>query len=92
MNGSGIDDAESAAVAGGGAARERVSKNLPVRRAPSVGEKSLMDHSFLFGAAVLLLAYPGDAGAVSRLYPGIKNLCPRMEFPIIPLDAEQRYK
>lgn len=73
-------------------ARERVSKNLPVRRAPAVGEKSLMDHSFLFGAAVLLLAYPGDAGTVSRLYPGIKNLCPRMEFPIIPLDAEQRYK
>jgi len=62
---------------------------LPVRRALAVGEKSLMDHSFLFAAAMLLLAYPGT---VSRLYPGIKNLCPRMEFPIIPLDKEQRYK
>lgn len=68
MNGSGIDDAESAGEGRGrgkegearGGTTERVSKNLPVRRAPAVGEKSLMDHSFLFGAAVLLLAYPGE--------------------------------
>lgn len=59
MNGLGIDDAEGADARGMG--REGVSKNLPVRRAPAVGEKSLMDHSFLFGAAALFLAYPGDA-------------------------------
>lgn len=59
MNGAGIDDAEERGVRA--LARERVSKNLPARRASAVGEKSLMDHSFLFGAAVLLLAYPGDA-------------------------------
>lgn len=66
MNGPGIDDAES-----GG---EGVSKNLPVRRAPAVGEKSLMDHSFLFAAAALLLAYPGDAGT------GISTLSRDKEF------------
>lgn len=47
MNGSGIDDAEGARAS----EREKVSKNLPSKKSASaVGEKSLMDHSFLFGA------------------------------------------
>lgn len=70
-------------------ARESIEKFAGKKSPLAVGEKSLMDHSFLFAAVVLLLAYPGT---VSQLYPGIKNLCPRMEFPIIPLDTEQHYK
>lgn len=51
MNGSGIDDGEGARARKRERERERVSKNLPSKKSASaVGEKSLMDHSFLFGA------------------------------------------
>lgn len=87
MNGAGIDDAEGARARA--LTRECISKNLPARRASAVGEKSLMDHSFLFGAVVLFLAYPRDAEVVYRLYSRIKNLCSPMEFRIVPLVAQQ---
>lgn len=91
MNGSGIDDAEGARAP----ERERVSKNLPSKKSASaVGEKSLMDHSFLFGAPLCYFScVSGRRGS------GIPTLSRDKEFMpangisrLFPLDAEQRCK
>lgn len=61
MNGSGIDDAEPSHKA-----RWSIEKFAGKKSARALGEKSLMDHSFLFGRCYFLLhlretreRYPG---------------------------------
>jgi len=87
MNGPGIDDAEGALARAG-----EYRKICRQKGRQALGEKSLMDHSFLFAAATCYFLRIRETRRYSRLYLGIKNLCPRMEFPITPLDAERRWE